>query len=297
MHKFIPSNKSRHTHMLVTKYNWPIEEYLKGHALIVQINHLDDIINIKKHIDDATKIGGFVYRDDYASLETIELKPEYCDSPIYLYINRLGKFRDVHHKIEMLKRMNIVVIFTGPEATAITDAQIVASLGIHSGISFKPNTALNENLLDLITYTFYSPMPHGEIEPFSTIERYYDGESYVSPAVAEFTNPHRYIHVDKEYRLAFSEEDLANGNIFGKGLDIIRSEDLQKAIDIKDHEWQKMFIESDPCTFCPAFRICMGYFKNQRESKQCTMAMSELLEAIEFYKKSKQNSKQELCQL
>lgn len=297
MHRFIPSNKNRHTHMLVTRYNWPIEEYLKGHALIVQINHLDDVVNIKKHLDDATKISGFVYRDDYASLETIELKTEYCDSPLYLLINRLGKFRDVFHKIEMLKRMNVVVIFTGSEATAISDAQILASLGIHTGISLKPNSALDDNLLDLITYTFYSPTRHAEIEPFSTIERYYDGEDYVSPTIAAFVNPNRYLHVDKDFRLAFSEEDLASDNIIGTGADFLRSEDLQKAIETKELEWQKMFVESDACTFCPAFRICMGYFKSQRESKRCVQVMSELLEAIEFYKKTKQNSNQELCQL
>lgn len=297
MHRFIPYNKNRHSHILVTKYNWPIENFLKGQALLVHINHLDDVVNIQKNLDDSTKIDGFIYRDDYASLETIDLKPEYSGTPIYLFINRLGKFRDVFHKVEMLKGMNVVVMFTGADSTAATDAQILASLGIHAGISLKSDSMLSDSVLDLITYTFYTPISHADVEPFSTIERYYDGESYVSPKLAEFVNPYRYIHIDKEFRLAFSEEDLANGNIIGSGLDLLRSEELQKAIDVKEHEWQQMFVESDQCTFCPAFRICIGYFKKHRDCKRCQTVMSELLDAIEFRKKAKNNTKRELCQL
>ena len=51
-----------------------------------------------------------------------------------------------------------------------------------------------------------------------------------------------------------------------------------------------MFIESHPCTFCPAFRVCMGYFAEQSDNGRCQVVMSELLDAIEFSKKKNQNN-------
>ena len=277
------------------KYTWPIEEYLKGHAILVHINCLEDISNIKRHLHETTKVHAFVYTDKYASLETIEINPDWGNTPIILYINRLGQFRNIHKKIALIKNMNIILIFTGQEEQATTDAQIAASLGIHTGIVLSPQAHLSDCVLDLMTYNFYNTMPHAEIEPFSTIGRYYDGESYVSPKLAEFINPLRYIYVDKDLHLAFSQKELDEGTFFDQGLEKLYEVSSHETIEKEACKWQEMFIEPHPCTFCPAFRICMGYFSEQRESGRCREVMNELLGAIEFNKKKQQ--KKEICQL
>lgn len=297
MHKFIPTHWNRNTHVLVTKYNWPIEEYLKGHAILVHINCLQDIPNIMKHIHETTRIHGFVFTDKYASLETLDINPEWGKVPLILYINRLGQFRNIHHKIGMLRNMNVMLIFTGAEQQATKDAQIAASLGIHSGISINPNSTLSDDVLDLITYNFYGTMPHGEIEPFATLERMYDGESYVSPSMAQFKNPLRYIYVDKDLNLAFSQEDLDNGVYFAQGLDSLYEISSNDAVEKETQKWQQMFITPHTCTFCPAFRICMGFFEIQMDKGRCKEVMNELLEAIEHQKKKLQLNQQTGCQL
>ena len=296
MHKFIPTHWNRNTHVLVTKYTWPIEEYLKGHAILVHINCLEDINNITKHLHDTTRVHAFVYTDRYASLETIEINPKWGNIPIVLYINRLGQFRNIHEKIALIRNMNIMLIFTGPEQQAATDAQIAASLGIHSGIVLNPKSRLSDSVLDLITYNFYGTMPHGEIEPFATIGKYYDGESYVSPKLAEFINPLRYIYVDKNLHLAFSQKELDEGVFFDQGLEKLYEVSSHEAIEKESCKWQEMFIEPHPCTFCPAYRICMGYFNVQREKGRCSEVMNELLGAIEFDKKKQQQNNKERCQ-
>ena len=296
MHKFIPTHWNRNTHVLVTQYTWPIEEYLKGHAILVHINRLEDIPNILKHLHETTKIHAFVYEDKYASLEAIDINPEWGYTPIILYVNRLGQFRNIHEKLGIIRNMNVTIIFTGAEKQATTDAQVLSSLGIHTGISLSPESLLSDHVLDLITYNFYGTIPHGEIEPFSTLCRYYDGENYVSPKIANFINPLRYIYVDKELHLAFTEEDLNNGLYFAHGLEQLYEVSSHKEIARASVKWQEMFINAHPCTFCPAFRICMGYFQNQRELGRCREVMSELLSAIEF-EKNKQQNNIERCQL
>lgn len=297
MQRFIPTNKNRNTHVLVTEYNWPIEEYLKGFAIVVYVNHMNDMHNIKMHIDDSTMIHCFVYQDKYASLETLELNQDAGGSPVVLIINRLGQFRDVYQKIHLLRQINAFVFFSGAESTACTDAQILASLGVHTGITLEPEAPLSDSILDLITYNFYSPRPHADIEPFATMEKYYDGESYVSPNLAKLIDPNRYIHVGKGCRIAFSKEELDNGNLIGEDISLLRDEKLQDLVFEKEHEWQKMFVDNHPCTYCPAFRVCMGYFAVQREKGRCKEVMTELLEAIEFKKSLNNNNKTERCQI
>ncbi len=299
MHKFIRSNNNPNTHVFVCEYNWPIEEQLKGRALVIKINNLDDILNIQGHLDESTKIDAFIYQDNFASLETIDVNPAWCNTPIILYINRLGQYRNVVQKIEVLKRLNVIVIFTSSEEHSCKDAQILSSLGIHSGIKLTPESELTDSLLDLVTYTFYGTMPHAPIEPFSTMERYYDGESYVSPRLAEFINPTRYIHIDKDMNMAFSEQDLKNGNILSDSYPHLKSDAFSSAVETYSYKWQEWFIESHKCTFCPAFRVCMGYFDqhNTCTNNRCREIMTELLDAIEFYKTKVQQIHPQRCQL
>lgn len=299
MHKFIRSNKNPNTHVFVCEYNWPIEECLKGRALVIKINNLDDVVNIQKHLDETTKLDAFIYRDEYASLEAIDINPAWGDTPVILYINRLGQFRNIHQKIELLKSLNVIVIFTSTGNQACKDAQILSSLGIHSGIEFTPDSQLNESVLDLMTYAFYGTMPHADIEPFSTIEKYYDGESYVSPALAEFINPERYIHIDKDLNLAFSHADLKAGRFLPEKYPYLKTEEFAESAEKESLKWQEWFVDSHECTFCPAFRVCMGYFCNaeNKVNGHCKEVMTELLESIEFHKLRIQQNNKKKCQL
>lgn len=298
MHKFIRSNKNPNTHVFVCEYDWPIEECLKGRALVIKIKDLADVINIQKNLDESTKVDAFVYRNEYASLETIDINPAWGNTPVILYINRLGQFRNIHHKIGLLRQLNVIIIFTGAGIEACKDAQILSSLGIHSGIELSPNAKLEEPVLELITYAFYSTMPHAQIEPFSTMERYYDGENYVSPALADFVNPERYIHIDKTMQLAFSEKDLKNGNVLEANYPHLNFEKFAEEAELYSNKWQELFIDSHSCTFCPAFRVCMGYFKSEgQENTKCVDIMSELLDAIEFHKQKLQTNNKSQCQL
>lgn len=299
MHKFIRSNKNPNTHIFVCEYDWPIEEKLKGRALVIKIKNLDDILNVQKHIDETTKLDAFVYRDEFASLETIDINPAWGNTPVILYVNRLGQFRNVHYKIELLKQLNVIIIFTGSGYQACRDAQILSSLGIHSGIELYPDSELSVSVLDLMTYAFYGTMPHAEIEPFSTIEKYYDGESYVSPSLAKFIYPERYIHIDKEMNLSFSEEGLRKGDYLTEKYPYLKTEEFAASAERESLKWQEWFVESHSCTFCPAFRVCMGYFSegNNQTTGRCKEVMSELLESIEFHKSRLQQNNKKKCQL
>ena len=120
--------------------------------------------------------------------------------------------------------------------------------------------------------------------------------TYVNPKIAEFVNPLRYIYVDKELHLAFSQEELDTGIFFDQGIEKLYEVSSHDAIEKETVKWQEMFVDAHPCTFCPAYRICMGYFQKQREIGRCCKVMTELLSAIEFEKNKQQNNIKR-CQL
>lgn len=292
------NNTPRNTISYVCDYQWPIEVELKGKSLIVNVNHVGDIRRLNDALGTETPVQAYIYRDAYGSLETLDVDPDWGDIPIVLYLNRLGQFRTVAHKVEMLKGLNVTVIFTGEESRACVDAQILASLGIHSGIKLTPDSPLSDSVLDLITYNFYSQMPHADIEPFSTMSRHYKGENYVSPSLLDLENPARYLHVDAKHRLAFTRDDLLAGNVLDFTSDDATDTLIDDAAQLFSRRWQQWFVESRPCTFCPAFRVCKGFFHaSEKSTERCTEVMSELLEAIEFERKKCENHSKKPCQL
>lgn len=295
--RWMPTIHPNNSYIFVVKHDWSMMYRLRGLAVVFVVNHLDDILRIEQMKDQSTKVIAYLYEDPTASLAAITLNPEWKNLPIILYLNRLGQYRDVHMKVEMLKRLNTIVIFTGNLHQSCKDAQILSSLNIHSGIRITPDTPFDDEILDLMTYHFYSVAPHAPLEPFSTMDHYYNGNNRVSPALANFENPDRYIHMDKDYHLAFSFKALENKEFFENNPDDLMLIGNHPAIEAEKHSWQKMFIETHPCTFCPAFRVCLGYFEAAREKGDCKRVMQELLESIEFSKDKNNKNNQEQCQL
>lgn len=297
MNKCIPQNSCPHI-TYVCDYNWPIENELKGSSVIVNINRLGDIRHITDGMGSDSSIKAFIYREPFGSLETVDIDPAWADTPIVMYLNHLGKFRNVADKVEQLKGMNITIIFTGAQAQACVDAQILSSLGIHSGVELTPDSELSESLLDLMTYYFYSRLPHAPIEPFATMAHYYTGNNYVSPSLLQLENPARYVHIDAQHRMAFTRAGLLAGNTLEHTADNITSQQLDTEAQRFSDRWQQWFIESHPCTFCPAFRVCKSFFyKEGADTTRCREVMSELLESIEFDKKKHETHRNEPCQL
>lgn len=262
---------------------WNPEALLRGEAVIVKIERLEAIEYISSIVSSPTKLECFIYEDYDASLETLEINPKWKGNNIILKIGRLGRYSNITHKLVLAKALNIQIQFFPKSATASRDAQILASLGIGTGIIFTEDMPLGDWLKDLIAYSFYSPMRHGAVEPFVTMEKQYCGENYVSPQMAFFENEERYIHINEKFEMATSSKKLREGEFFGKG-----QEGLYKVYHeekVANPSWQQFFIESHHCSFCPAFRVCKGFFSGSKRPEECEPTMMEILEGIEHSKK------------
>lgn len=130
---------------------------------------------------------------------------------------------------------------------AATDVLILASLGIDTGLVFSPSTQLSEEMLSLVTYQFYSTRPHGAIEPWATMASERRAGRFVTPAVACGSVPRN--------------EDEGNGGLT---------------------RWQQLLLDCGDCSFCPAMRLCEGFFACRENHDDCRRLMSEVQESINF---------------
>lgn len=46
--------------------------------------------------------------------------------------------------------------------------------------------------------------------------------------------------------------------------------------------WQEMIVDCHPCSFCPSFRLCQGYFAPQADKGDCRRLLEQVREAAEF---------------
>ena len=82
---------------------------------------------------------------------------------------------------------------------------------------------------------------------------------------------------------------------FSEIIDSIR--DNQKYIESQT-QWQAFFLKTEPCAFCPAWRVCLGKFSSTHEQNPgCKDFFPDLMDASDFYRDLKKKEERELCQL
>lgn len=288
MPHWIMRNKRANSPIFVLDGPWNPEVLLRGECIMVKVDCFEAIDYISHLVSSPTKIEGFIWEDRNASLESVNINPQWSKIPVILRIGRIGRFAEVSNKLSLIKHLGIKVLFYANSPVIYRDIQILASLGISTGLFFEEEMPMSDEIKDLVAYAFYSPIKHGTIEPFHTMELLYCGENYVSPKDASYEDSSRYIHINEKLEMAKSARNLKEGHFIGKGQKVIY--DIYHGLEQPEREWQNFFIQSHPCSFCPAFRICSGYFSEVDCDESHKDLMMNILEGIEHAKRIK-NSK------
>ncbi len=296
MEKFMPTSNSNI--VLVINQNEELISRLCGYAFVSYINHLNDIDKVRNSIQQPSKIHCIVYDDQYSSLSSLEFKSEWKGVPIHLYISGIGDFCRIVPMIQLLRELDIRIFFYATSSKAIVDAQILSSLGVHSGVKLSENQTHWDELNDLMHYAIYGRMSHTPIEPFGYYCNNYNQNDYVDIRGAYFDSPKKFIHITQNEEIALYRNDMLSGKFVAKGIEQLPN--IQQNSDYIENSvaWQQHFLKEDGCAYCPAWRICQAYFDQCDDKQKCREVFTELLEGIEFYQSNKQSQKStNLCQL
>lgn len=289
---------NRSSIILVIDHNEDLISKLNGYALVVYMSDLLDIYRVQNSIQPLSKIHCVVYDNPYCSLSSLDFNSNWKGIPIHLFISAIGDFSKLVPLLPVLRDLDIRIFFYATSPSAFVDAQILSSLGIHSGVILTENQSYWEELNDLIHYSIYGKMLHAPIEPFGFLCQNYNQNETCTIKNVYFNSPDRYLHLNEKEEIALSREDLLAGNFIEQGiehLDLIKQNTQFSNNLIK---WQQLFLKEDGCAFCSAWRICGGFFENQNNTTNCRETFSELLEAVEFYNNSNKSiNRSELCQL
>jgi hypothetical protein len=216
------------------------------------------------------------------ALSDVPFRGEWERVPVALYARRLGRFSDFMAVRRRLQQLDVRVFLSAHEDSAATELKILASIGVSCGVHFGDEPIDWDRINDLMHYALYSRTSHAPVEPFRYAATTYDPARFADLARVYFDSPDAYLHVDRDRNVALTASDLARGRFVGHGIDALEA--IQANGVAKEHarRWQIHMLRRDRCSFCIAFRLCVGLFAYQRDRGDgCERFFADLMDAVE----------------
>jgi radical SAM protein with 4Fe4S-binding SPASM domain len=203
----------------------------------------------------------------------------------------MGHFPNLIKQLPILRKLNIRIYFPADKTENYSSIRILSSLGISTGIVLQTQPIQWENLLDLATYALLGFALHAPIEPFHYMAKNHSPNQRTDYNQVYFENPSEYLYLNNEGWVALTCRDLLNENYILKniaGIDKIKT--MKKYIRYME-SWKKFFLFNEKCSYCPAWRICLGkFFEIAEETQDCQNFFVELLEMVESCKSNEKKS-------
>ncbi len=253
-------------------------DFPSGRALVVRVSAPQEIADICRDYGGRADLREFICVCDGLSLEDIEIDPAWGCNKVTFVLSGLGRYASVWNKLQQLCHTAVTLLYTG--VNAVRDARITASLDVDTGVVLTPDMDISDELIELVTYTFYGKVAHGDVQPFCFLADRYSNTTLLSPALYYHVEPGLYYHLDQQRNMAVSHDALLQGEFVCRGLDAIAG--CEAAVEEQKSAWQRLLVEKTICASCPAFRVCSGFFEPQSDKGRCRELMTELLEGIEF---------------
>ncbi len=202
--------------------------------------------------------------------------------PVVYHVEQLGDFKKLANSFGFLRESQYQFFFT-LNSNNCTSVQVLSSLGIRASLDFTRRGVLDwDKLTDLAVYAAYNKIKHAPIEPFSSIIKNYEVNGYTFYENVYLCDPQRYLHLNDNGEVAFSEENLAARRFCNVTLDKIS--ELPSSFEAKKarETYRAHLLDFDVCSTCEAFRICKGIFYSPDENHEgCQMFFLELMDMAE----------------
>lgn len=282
---------------LVCNFNEDLINRFKGRAFVIKTNNADEIPRINHIVNKHNKLH-CVALNHPGALSTLNVHEEWEGIPIHIFAHRFGNFMQFIEQKFIYHKLSVRVFLSSDIDTNYRDLQILSSFGIDCGIYFSEQAVNWEKLNDLMYYSVYGKVPHASIEPFDFTIKYFEYNKPVDFSNVYFENPHQYLHLSENGKIALSAIDLYNEKYISEDfadIDTMRqNEQYKKYLN----NWQGFFMNLNDCSTCPSWRICLGKFKNNADKKNtCQPFFNDLMEAAELVAENKDNHKTKvLCQ-
>jgi len=283
-------------HTIVCPFDEDLIEKLSQKKLVVRTDDSSLVSVIKNVTDRNVRLHTILLEPD-EPLSSVAFMEEWEEIPIALYISKFGSFREFIHKLPLLRKLKLKVFLSTDNQQNYIHLRIMSSLGIRCGIIFGKNLVNWDLVNDLMHYALYSKSNHASIEPFQYIASNYRADQYTDYSSVYLDNPSKYLHINKKEQIALTRNELEEGKFIAEG---VRS--LNTISEIKEYKkrvlsWQEFLLQKKGCAYCPAWRVCIGKFSSSyEENPGCRDFFSDVMDAADYFKMQKKQSRRELWQ-
>ncbi|OFX27629.1 MAG: hypothetical protein A2033_01990 [Bacteroidetes bacterium GWA2_31_9] len=282
---------------LVCNFNIDLINNFQGKAIVIKTNNIDEIQHINHVVNKENKLHCIVVNHNGA-LSTLPVTDNWEGIPIHIFATRFGNFMQFIEQKHIYHKLSIRVFLSAEIETNYRDLQILSSFGIDCGLYF-PNKSINwEKLNDLMYYSAYGKVQHASIEPFDFVIKKFEYNTPIDFSNVYFENPHQYLHISDEGKVALSGLDLHNCKFITENINDL--ENIHQSSEYKNvlNNWQNFFTKLEDCSCCPSWRICLGKFNHiSDKTNTCQPFFNDLMDAAELFHENKSKFKtRELCQ-
>lgn len=215
------------------------------------------------------------------TIADMDFPSEWQGIPLAIETPGIGTFRLLIAKLADIRRLNVRFCLSLDRPETCRDAQLLASLGLATSVTFGSQEPDWDALANLMVYALLGPAAHAPVGPFDFFLDHYGQESCLSAASADFNDPSRYLHMNSSGDIAFSDEELLNGCYINGNL-----ENLGDVMEHPDYRlrltrWRDVFVEMNECTTCSGWSVCMGCVRAITPDKsRCRRFHEELLDTL-----------------
>lgn len=153
----------------------------------------------------------------------------------------------------------------------ITLLKILSSCGIRTGIQLGNGNVLDKDVFEeLATYSYLTPVPHAQIEPFGYIlQEVTDKRKYVDLNTYYFNSPDTFVYIEQDGSVLLKSEFPELQKVLCSSIDELSRIDFSEtSMEYKKLRFYNHFDSESKCSKCANFKICAGYFKNRFEDCQ-----------------------------
>lgn len=216
-------------------------------------------------------------------LDALEFVEDWVGVPLVVEAVSLGKLHRLSEQLDLIRRLELRVDLPLASAVQAVNVQMLASLGIPCRAVFGEKTDWDA-ATDLMTYALLGRCAHAPIEPFAFIAEHVDQDRYRGWGEVSFDQPDRYLHVDRQGRVALFPSASSPSAFLHEDLRRLGDVTTLPAYQAAVERWRRHFLHPDDCARCPGWKLCRGQLAETVEDKStCSAFFSEMLDVAEQY--------------
>jgi hypothetical protein len=268
---------------LVLPFSETLIASLSGRVLAVRVDDPSDVVRAAEYTRSSANRLSMVILDSPTPLDEVPFNDTWAGIKIAVFAPKMGQFRGLARRLRTVRELNPTIYLSAGDPENLTALRILSSVNIRCAAVFGDRGPIDwEGLADLMTYALATTVPHGPIEPFSTVAGRYQSDGWIEWGPVFFDDPRDFLHLDPDGRIALSRRELLDKgfieNDIGRLDEVIDSKAYRQRIDVR----RRLFLEYHPCSRCPGWRVCMGKFaQNGTDRTGCAAFTVEMIALLD----------------